>query len=61
MAEVSDFLTVPRASKESGMPIMTLYRRVKAGKVFAHKVGGILFIPYSEVERLKVLLQNKEG
>lgn len=53
MAEVSEFLTVPKASKESGIPIMTLYRRIKSGKVLAHKVGGFLFIPQSEVDRLK--------
>jgi len=48
-----DLMTVPKAAKALGRPKMTLYRWVAIGKVHAIKLGGILFIPVSEVERLK--------
>jgi len=32
---------------------MTLYRWLDAGKIVGIKLGGVLFIPESEVERLK--------
>lgn len=49
----SEFLTVPQAAKQLGKPKMTLYRWVKNGKVIAVRFGGILFVPMSEIERLK--------
>jgi len=48
-----DFLTVPEAAKRLGKPKMTLYRWIEANKLIAVTFGGILFIPISEVERLK--------
>ena len=48
-----DLMTVPKAAKALGHPKMTLYRWIDTNKVHAIKLGGILFIPQSEVERLK--------
>jgi len=50
----SDFVTVPEAAKELGRPKVTLYRWIEANKLIAITFGGILFVPKSEVERLKV-------
>lgn len=48
-----DFVTVPKAAKQLGKPKVTLYRWIEANKLIAVTFGGILFIPKSEVERLK--------
>ena len=48
-----EFVTVPGAAKQLGKPKMTLYRWIKANKLIAITFGGILFVPKSEVERLK--------
>ena len=48
-----DLMTVPKAAKALGHPKMTLYRWIDADKVHAIKLGGILFIPKSEIERLR--------
>ena len=48
-----DFVTVPKAAKLLGKPKVTLYRWIEANKLIAVTFGGILFIPKSEVERLK--------
>ena len=48
-----DIVTVPEAAKQLGKPKMTLYRWIDAKKIICFKLGGILFIPISEVERLK--------
>ncbi|MBA7668867.1 hypothetical protein ES703_76984 [subsurface metagenome] len=47
-----DIVTVPEAAKQLGRPKMTLYRWIEADKLIAFKLGGILFIPVTEVERL---------
>lgn len=52
----TDPLSVGRAAKELSLPRMTLYRWIAREKIFAFKLGGILFIPRSEIERL----QNNE-
>jgi len=44
---------VPEAAKIIGKPKMTLYRWIRAGKVINVSFGDILFIPKSEVDRLK--------
>jgi len=48
-----DFVTVPKAAKQLGKPKMTLYRWIEADKLIAVTFGGILFVPKSEVERIK--------
>jgi len=53
VTNTGDLLTVPQAAKLLGKPKMTLYRWVKNGKVIAVRFGGILFVPMSEIDRLK--------
>ena len=48
-----EFVTVPEAAKQLGKPKMTLYRWIEANKLIAVTFGGILFVPKSEVERIK--------
>jgi excisionase family DNA binding protein len=50
--KTDDIVTVPRAAKALGRPKMTLYRWIDADKIVSIKLGGILFIPTSEIERL---------
>ena len=47
------FVTVPEAARQLGKPKMTLYRWIEANKLITVTFGGILFVPKSEVERLK--------
>lgn len=49
----NDILTVGDAAKELGQHRSTIYRWLEAGKFIGVKLGGILFVPKSEVERLK--------
>ncbi|MBA7581116.1 hypothetical protein ES708_23016 [subsurface metagenome] len=49
----SDLVSVQDAAKELKRPRLTIYRWIEAGKIIGIKLGGILFIPVSEVERLK--------
>ena len=49
----SDLLSVAQVAKELNQARYTIYRWVEAGKLVGIKLGGILFIPRSEVERIK--------
>lgn len=49
----SDFLTVPQAAKQIGVHFVTIYRWIDARTIVSVNFGGILFIPKSEVERLR--------
>ena len=55
-----EFITVPQAAKELGKPKVTLYRWIDSNKLIAIKFGGILFIPKSEIERLRASAARKE-
>ena len=48
-----DLLSVAQVAKALGKPRLTIYRWVAAKKIASIKLGGVLFIPKSEVERLK--------
>ena len=48
-----DLLPVGKAAKALGQHRTTVYRWVEAGKIVAIKLGGILFIPKSEIQRVK--------
>lgn len=48
----TDLVTIPQAAKLLERSRMTLYRWVKKGKVIAVELGGISFIPRSEINRL---------
>ena len=56
-----DLMTVPKAAEALEHPKMTLYRWIEAGKIHAIKLGGILFIPKSEVERLRKENESHRG
>ena len=49
----SDLVSVAEAARVLGRPRITVYRWVETGKMVGIKLGGILFIPKTEVERLK--------
>ena len=48
-----DLMSVPQAAKKLGRPKITLYRWIEKGKITAIELGGFLFIPQKEVERLQ--------
>ena len=48
-----DLLSVGRAAKKLGISRVWAYQWIKDGKLHAIKLGGMLFVPTSEVERLK--------
>lgn len=49
----TDLLSVAEAAKQLGLARYTVYRWVETGKIICIKLGGIIFIPKAEVERLK--------
>jgi len=50
---LNDLMPVGSAAKALGMSRMTIYRWLGGGKIIGIKLGGILFIPRSEIERIK--------
>jgi len=54
----NEFLTVPAAAKAIGRTKVTLYRWIERQKIVTIRFGGILFIPASEVKRLKEATTN---
>ncbi len=52
-----DLMSVQDAAKALSRPRYTIYRWIEAGKIIGLRFGGILFIPVSEVERLR----DKQG
>lgn len=46
-------VTVAQAAQSLGFSKMTIYRWARAGDIKGRLIGGILFIPKDEVERLK--------
>lgn len=49
----NDVVTVADAAKALGKHITTIYRWHESRQIVGVNLGGILFIPTSEVERLK--------
>jgi excisionase family DNA binding protein len=49
----SDLVSVAQAARELGKHRATVYRWVEDGIIVGIKLAGSLFIPKSEVERLK--------
>jgi len=49
----NDLMSVQDAAKHLRRPRYTIYRWIAAGKIIGLRFGGILFIPVSEVERIK--------
>ena len=46
-------MTARQAAKQLGVHFTTIYRWIDAGTILSINFGGILFVPRSEVERLK--------
>lgn len=53
-----DVLTIAAAAELIGVHHATLYRWAEAGKVSFVRFGGIMFIPVTEVNRVKVRKQE---
>ncbi|GAI82693.1 unnamed protein product [marine sediment metagenome] len=49
----NDLMSVQDAAKVLNRHRYQIYRWIDAGKIISIKLGGILFIPKSEIERLK--------
>ncbi len=47
-----ELLSVAQAARQLGKPKITLYRWVGLKKMIGVKLGGVIFIPVSEVERI---------
>ena len=56
--ESGDLYSVSRAAEALSRPRITIYRWVKTGKVLSIKLGGVIFIPVTEVERLFTEMAN---
>ena len=54
-------ISVQDAAKALSRPRYTIYRWIEAGKIVGLRFGGILFIPVSEVERLKNVASQPAG
>ena len=50
---MNDLMTVGRAAKKIGKTRMTIYRWIKSGRIISISLGGVVFVPGSEIERLK--------
>lgn len=53
-----DLYSVKRAAEDLGKPRITIYRWIKTGKILSIKLGGVIFIPVTEVERLYTEMEN---
>ncbi len=51
--KTDDLVSVADAAKILERPRLTIYRWMDAGKIVGIKLGGVLFIPKTEVERIK--------
>ncbi|MBA7659474.1 hypothetical protein ES703_67455 [subsurface metagenome] len=49
----NDLMSVQDAAKALNRHRYQIYRWIDAGKIISIKLGGIMFIPVTEVERLK--------
>jgi len=58
--ESGDLYSVSRAAKDLSRARVTIYRWVKTGKILSIKLGGIIFIPVTEVERLYTEMADAE-
>lgn len=56
-----ELLSVADAAVALGWPRMRIYRWVDANKMIGLRLSGYLFIPTSEVERLKNTKQEAQG
>ena len=59
--ETGDLVSVSRAAEMLSRPRITIYRWVNTGKILSIKLGGTIFIPWTEVERLYNERGNAKG
>ena len=57
--ETEDLLSVIVAAKLLGRPRVTIYKWIENGTIHSIKMGGILYIPRSEIERIKYETKNQ--
>lgn len=55
--ETDDLMTLPDTARELNQSEVDFYRWAERGKIIAIRLGGILFVPKSEVARLKKATQ----
>jgi len=51
--ESTDLMSIQQAARELDKPRSTIYRWAERGKIITIQLGGVLFVPTSEVNRLK--------
>lgn len=51
--DASELMSVQDAAARLGVARYTAYRWIDKGRLHAIRLGGVLFVPRSEVERLK--------
>ncbi len=56
--ESGDIVSVKKAAEMLSKPRITIYRWVETGRLLSIKLGGVIFIPWTEVERLYTELYN---
>ncbi len=56
----SELLSVAQAARELGRARITIYKWIERDKIVGVWLGGRLFIPKSEVDRLKRGIDGKE-
>lgn len=49
----NDLMSVQEAAKALNRHRYQIYRWIEAGKIISIRLGGILFIPVTEIERLQ--------
>lgn len=50
---INELVQVGEAAKALGRSRETVYRWIDTGKLIAIELGGVLFVPSSEIERVK--------
>ena len=58
--ESADLMSIQQAARELDIPRTTMYRWAERGKIITIRLGGILFVPTSEIERLRKEHTNAE-
>lgn len=51
--ESTDLMSIQQAASKLHKPRSTIYRWANKGKIITIRLGGILFVPTSEIERLR--------
>ncbi len=51
--KTNDLLSVAQVAQELQKPKLTIYRWIDSGKILSLRLGNTLYVPTSEVERLK--------